>query len=141
MNTVLFTLMLYLSTIFNPGVITMEHPGSVDKGLQVLRYQYPEWTEHYEEDEFDCSEMSALVAQYFKVSGYKNVEVKNGYSRDIGAHTWVVVEGEIIEATGLYISHDKLFYDQFYSRGSRQMYCESDWWNSNYIKQQGGGTI
>jgi len=111
---------------------------SVQEGLNEICANFPDWVENYEDDEFDCSEMSALVAQYFIVEGFQDVKIKYGYNKDIGCHAWVVVDGQIIEATSLYISDDIEFYNSFVDRGSRQLYTENDWWNSKYIQDKMG---
>ena len=136
MSTTVFTILLYFSMLFNPGAITFDRPATVEAGVAVLNEQYPDWVEHYEDDEFDCSEMSALVSQYFITAGYTDVQVKSGYNKDIGGHSWVVVNGNIIEATGLYVSDDIEFYNSFTDRG-RQMYNDIDWWNSEYMLDNG----
>ena len=139
MSTTLFTILLYFSMLFNPGVITFDHPATVEEGLVVLREMYPDWVANYKEDEFDCSEMSSLVAQYFIVAGYTDVQIKAGYNMQEGfSHEWVVVDGKIIEATGLYISRDHKFYRQMNDRGETyKLYCEKDWWNSQYMLNNG----
>jgi len=138
MNNFLVTLLLMYFGLFGMNVQDFTPIYSVQEGVNEINSVFPDWVENYEDDEFDCSEMSALVAQYFIIHGYQDVKIKYGYNKDIGCHAWVVVDGQIIEATSLYISDDIEFYNSFVDRGSRQLYTENDWWNSKYIQDKMG---
>ena len=111
-----------------------------EQGLEDLNRRFPAWRENYEVEEFDCSEMSALVNQYFKCAGMKS-KMEIGNSKEFG-HAWVVVDSKYIEATRLYIS-DPTNYNQYINMGEASYVGipEVDWWNSKYIHDQMDVTI
>lgn len=136
MNLCVLLLLLHLSTV-NPIVdVEFTDITTIEQGLTELNRAFPDWRQNYKEGEFDCSEMSALVYQYFKCCGLEP-ELKVGYNFNEGwAHAWVVCQGEIIESTWLDINPDKEFYNQIApcSLTEEAQVTEYDWWNSPYIK-------
>ncbi len=110
---------------------------TVEQGLQNLNQAFPDWKENYEIDDFDCSEMSALVYQYFKCCGFKDVQLYSGWNdvRNVG-HSWVVVDGIYIEATRLEINNNLRYYRRFNSDGYGVPSNDLDFWNSKYIIQK-----
>jgi hypothetical protein len=111
--------------------------GNIEKQVQ--------FTEKYQEDYFDCSEMSAYVEYYLERNDYQaSIFISTSFD-----HAWVMVystEGWIpIEATGLFIptpANCKDYYiysepdERYDSIGvywdSFQTMSEVDWWQTKY---------
>lgn len=143
MNSIMIVLLLYVSTLF-PGIVNMDKVDSVEQGLATLNAAFPDWAENYQMGEFDCSEMSAFVAQYFRCAGFKDVKVMVARSRYKGqpGHAWVVVDGKVIEAVILTIADGAAFKQCF----KKSTECDTikhrkssdwDWWRSDYFQDRG----
>jgi hypothetical protein len=139
MKTCVLLLMLQLSVINPFSTFQITDIKTADAGVVQLNQDFPDWYENYRENEFDCSEMSALANQYFKCAGIKS-EVKTGYRNEPRwfAHAWVSVEGKNLEATNLTMVYDSFGYDELKSYGTPDLRndTEYDWWNSKYIKNK-----
>jgi hypothetical protein len=139
MKVFMLLMFLHLSAV-NP-LITVHLTGinTVDQGLAQLNKAFPDWNANYKENEFDCSEMSSLVYQYFKDCGLKP-ELKCGWAqniwgyRGIVGHCWVVCQGKVIECTKLQI-YPAYMYKDFKPEvlPDYMVKTEYDWWDSKYI--------
>ena len=127
-----------LTTVLLWILYSFASPTTIDQALVVLRTTFPEWQENYVRGEFDCSNMSALVADYLNASGLK-AEIKQGMSATTKkAHAWVVCQNNIIEATQLRITKPTnptyAEYATPVTYSARVMKEQYDWRNSKYIK-------
>ena len=126
---------LHLSAV-NPNItVNLTGVTTVNQGLVELNKAFPDWEHNYQVNEFDCSEQSALVYEYFKCAGLEP-ELKLGYDwpHKYG-HAWVVCQGKTIECMELRVATNQTFYDHFnpfkyYSQAERD--GDLDWWNSGY---------
>lgn len=103
--------------------------------LDILNRAYPNWSEQYVVNEFDCSEMSAFVDDYLNFWRVDAEPIcKMNWETQIG-HRWLEVDGKIIECTILKIvDGDNEFYKQFTTEIINIKEHEVDWWNNDYIK-------
>jgi hypothetical protein len=132
-DTWFITIMLFLS-ILSPGAVELPPAQSVTQAVSEMQTLYPEWQGEYKVNEFDCSEMSAMVYEYLRCEGFKPVIMAGQNSQGMG-HAWVECDGKIIEATWPGINPDKGHYRQFnYFNPAMCDATEWDWWNSNYIR-------
>ena len=137
MKVFMLLLLLHTSAINPFTVFQITDVKTVETALVQLNKAFPDWKANYKENEFDCSEMSALVFQYLKACGL-NPELKTGYNfREGYGHAWVVCQSKIIESTWLAINPNKAFYDEkvFTPAVINESIAktEYDWWNSPYI--------
>lgn len=65
--------------------------------LQIDVWQAPYSIRDYEEDEFDCSNMAALLTDNLDQKGW-NATIRAGYGKKYG-HAWVEVNGKCVEST------------------------------------------
>jgi hypothetical protein len=138
-------MLLHLSAV-NPFItVHLTGVNTVDQGLVQLNKAFPDWQANYEYNEFDCSEMSALVYQYFKDCGLEP-ELKNGWAQNIWGykgiigHSWVVCQGKVIECTKLQVYPADMYKDFKPNNLSDSMAkTEYDWWNSKYIVEKSKG--
>ena len=106
-----------------------------------------EWIEQYEEDVFDCSEMSACLEWYLENMGWHVMIVCGDTPFESGRHSWLIVEtseGEYtpVESTNLDVVWETdTYYDNYwkYDRSFETIleaiyYHESsyDWWELGF---------
>lgn len=144
MNTVLLLMLLKSSLLYpNQNYYQPIQPiQTVEQGLTILRQDFPDWQKNYQANVFDCSEMSALVNQFFLCQGFDSHVVRGYNFQDgIGGHAWVLVDGYIVEATSLYTANTEQvegFYDRFnYTVLETPPTGDDwDWWDTDYIKSK-----
>lgn len=109
----------------------------VNVALSLIRGIYPDWTCQYEEDVFDCTEMTEYVRYFFRKCG---IHADYMQSNKLW-HTWLEVptsEGDaiIVETTTMFIvpeANRDMYKDFGINRNAKMHWSEIDWWNCEYL--------
>ena len=135
MNFIITLLLMYFS-LFGVNIQDPTPIYSIEEGINEIRTVFPDWHDNYDFGEFDCTEMSMFVTNYFKIHGF-NAELHHGKYKSKG-HAWVTVNGIIVECTSLTIKENTEHYIESKNIKIYPTLKEIDWWNSQYIQGKFG---
>lgn len=102
--------------------------------LDLIYETVPYWKAAYQENEFDCSEMTTFTEFIMVRAGMRPTHMQRINTRTWEAHAWLTYNNLVIQCTDLNIvdkSENSAYNCNLEFSDPRDQLKENDWWDSN----------